>query len=339
MKTKIKFIYIIIGYIFLIASILGGASFAYSKNTDTLSPQTVIDSSEFALNFTSPVEESQLMVQKNTNRFRGIHKYDEFIKNAKLNFRISKYIKELTEKVTVTWVDIGCGFGVALNEAKLTWGSKINPIGVDLVNWQSKAVDYNHKEVKALFQYDGSELATRLLNERNYTFIQSDIAKLQLSEQAHLVTCFGVLQYTNDPIQNFISLFNKLAPQGVLIAHILLPSKEKDLLEFYNKAIKLLSDNGVEAQMSSYYVDNLEVNDIILIAKRNLDETISLRTKINHVENETIINKSRKKTFDIKVVKYTLELPELVISSQASNFRANQYFPILFFHDLVRESI
>lgn len=186
-----------------------------------------------------------------------------------------KIIKDtIDRKGKAVWVDLGCGNGVALRDAKL----KLEEAGYDpnsLITYGVDILPQNHKLIKEKILLKPKEYSPSLLS-KNYApnFIKHDISSVLLPQNADLITSVHVLQWSNDPLKIFENAYNQLNPEGILILNhtrnIIYSKEITDSYKLLNDSKNLLFNNIYKTKEDKKNVDVLISNEInIMIRKKD----------------------------------------------------------------------
>jgi len=118
----------------------------------------------------------------------------------------------------VVWFDAGCGYGVALRQAKKRYPD-LRTIGADWIDYRKE-----HKSQRKLAddieeEFGSKEDVDIFKKKYDFKFFEREDADIvELPEGADVITAFQMLSYNNDQLGLIASLYNKLKPGGILIA-------------------------------------------------------------------------------------------------------------------------
>jgi hypothetical protein len=173
------------------------------------------------------IPEAQAELQAKTDRNRTLQEYSTILGVRRLagkeqdpTWATEGLIKLLEDTIrnngSAVWVDLGCGNGVALRQAKVALKekgvdiSKLRTIGIDLLPVDTNDLRSHIETYPNLYQdgLDSDEYAPE--------FIQGDMSSVRFPEEADIVTGVETLQWTNDPLAVIGNANKQLKINGVI---------------------------------------------------------------------------------------------------------------------------
>ncbi|MBI4708143.1 MAG: methyltransferase domain-containing protein, partial [Candidatus Omnitrophica bacterium] len=247
--------------------------------------------------------------QRDYNKSRSLREIQDFLNDSGVNFHIFSFIlgKAITGSL-VRIADIGCGFGVMLNELKGIFGEILEAYGVDLVDYRTSKLQIALEWLKNIFigkiwEVPNSKAQYKKpLWKKDFIFIQDDMDKVIFPKKMDLITSFYALQYHDNPLNVWCHLFNQLSPGGALITQLLVPVGGDEAVDFYKNFVDILRKENIEIELKDFVVEKWGWHQIVLMAKRRGEEEIKLETGVTEVTKRLM--REERGNFEILLVKY-----------------------------------
>jgi SAM-dependent methyltransferase len=128
-----------------------------------------------------------------------------------------KMIKDIiVRKGSCVWVDLGCGNGIALRQAKIM----LEKDGIDPDLLRTYGVDVLPSDLQEIEQdiHDQPDIFSKELTGAKYSpmMIQADATQVDLKEKADLITAVEVTQWVKDPLELLRNAIFQLNEGGII---------------------------------------------------------------------------------------------------------------------------
>jgi SAM-dependent methyltransferase len=218
--------------------------------------------------------EEQMRIQHFSNRFRGIEDYDSRLAVIGSSFRIRQWLDRRTAEGRTRWLDVPCGVGAALQQGVDDYGTKLEAVGIDLIDWNASNLHaQDMEELKR--RYPAAKLA-KMLDKGPFEFHLGDMKDAAIEGGADLITSMCGIYYHEDPLGVWQNLYNQLRPGGTFLAHFMLPRSKKGLAQNYKRFASALrkyceaeiwfSDDGRRVREAALVVDKKDDRKLFVAA-------------------------------------------------------------------------
>ena len=226
---------------------------------------------------------------------RSIPTYDSMIKNdyLKVSFLekgltgLLKYYIKKNQVVgrSTNYLDAAGGIGCAATEATVKYGIEgVKTFVADLKEWLPD--DLVPEEAKRARESGKSRGVEDILS-RQFTFFKGNIENIKLPEKMDIITNIAALQYTDNPLQVIVNLYNHLKENGILLTGYYVSGKNKKALDAFYDLLETLSILGATVTAKTTFIKNENMYLLkIAIVKNNTNNI-----KLNWLPEKSTISK------------------------------------------------
>ncbi|HPM42781.1 MAG TPA: class I SAM-dependent methyltransferase, partial [Candidatus Omnitrophota bacterium] len=188
---------------------------------------------------------------------------------------IENYVsKNRAENKTTSYLDACGGLGCAATEASVRYGRDgVKVFMTDIVEWT--ADDLSSGDVRKI-RRQGAAIGIDDILSRQFEFIKADVVSVRLPEKMDVITNIAGLQYTDDPLQAIVNLYNQLKAGGTLLTGYWVKRANKSALEHFYITLEAIARLGAKVDVKTTYLEGEEAYIIGISITRNDDRDIKL---------------------------------------------------------------
>ena len=212
--------------------------------------------------------------------------------NRGISGLIESYIsKNRSENKTTTYLDACGGLGCAATEVSVRYGRDGARVYMtDIVGWT--ADDISAGDARNIRQ-EGAKRGIEDILSRQFEFIKADVVSVSLPEKMDVITNIAGLQYTDDPLQTIVNLYNQLKIGGTLLTGYWVRQENKSALEHFYITLEAIARLGSKVDVKTTYLEGEGAYIIGIAITRNDDRDIKLNLIPVEVKNLEALDKVR----------------------------------------------
>ncbi|MBP7055636.1 MAG: GNAT family N-acetyltransferase [Candidatus Omnitrophica bacterium] len=212
--------------------------------------------------------------------------------NRGISGLIESYIsKNKSENKTTAYLDACGGLGCAATEVSVRYGRDGARVYMtDIVEWT--ADDISAGDARNTRQ-EGAKRGIKDILSRQFEFIKADVVSVSLPEKMDVITNIAGLQYTDDPLQTIVNLYNQLKIGGTLLTGYWARQENKSALEHFYITLEAIARLGAKVDVKTTYLEGEGAYIIGIAITRNDDRDIKLNLIPVEVKNLEALDKVR----------------------------------------------